>query len=1028
MKRTFAPVRVSAWLAVAGSLLACPGEPPTGLLATPAGSGPRIVWDLDAKPLPEVPFPIDVITRGDPTSPTGRRINVSTHAPTEVERKLRRRANRMDGFGTYAPISVRFDAALDLDNIIRRQRSNKDFADDAVLLVNLQPGSPHFGKLSPLDFGHGNFPVTVAEPERYWEADPRATVQNLLFDTTNEDQNGNGVLDPGEDTDDDGWLDVPNLHGGTHPVDDVLTFYEKVTNTLIFRPVLPLEQESRYAVVLTRHLHGADGQPIRSPFPFVNHARQTEALRDLPSALALHGFALEDVAFTWAFTTQGVTRDLEALRRGIYGNGPFAYLAKEFPPDVTIKPALSEGARPHIVPISKLIEIASTVLPLAGASERQSAQMIIESLYNVDYLVHGEIAGPNFLADKDGIAEPGYPSDDDEVWELNRKTGEAFYQPQKLNFWCAIPRKDRGHGPPFPVVHYSHGHTSSRFLSLGLVGFMARYGIAQCGISAYGHGLGIPPDYRGLANNLLDALKVRPLFDALVPDRARDLDNDGVPDSGVDFWTSDLFHTRDMVRQSVFEQMLFTRALRSFDGVRRSTQDLLGTGTPGLAGDFDGDGIPDLGGPNVDYYQWGHSLGGILSAVLAGVEPVYTAAAPICYAAGLADVGLRTAQFGVPNSLILPVMGPVFIGTPDGTSPGGGPRVRFYVVARRNNSADLKTLAYLDGVNPGDKVRMVNLTNGESYTTYVDANRRFRVHLPADALDATRKRKLLKLQTTPPPATPPVAPDTTLLGDTLVLELYDGKTGPLKQRLDHFGVDVDFEGVRYAAGKPLVSLTSGLGLQRNTPRFRRIVGAFAQMFMDPGDPVNYAPHYFNDPLPSSDYDSAKPGAAVLLMPTLGDPGVSVATGIAGARAAGLIELYSPDPRYGKTVNEVLIDNHIVEGLSRMRRFDGREILMDPENFSQGRWVPDAPRLDPPLRLTRAAGKGLQALRLPMLDPKGQHCSGIPEPTKTFDNNTFLLHLVGRYFQTRGQELRDNDLCMADQSCAWMPANAPAPPP
>jgi hypothetical protein len=89
-------------------------------------------------------------------------------------------------------------------------------------------------------------------------------------------------------------------------------------------------------------------------------------------------------------------------------------------------------------------------------------------------------------------------------------------------------------------------------------------------------------------------------------------------------------------------------------------------------------------------------------------------------------------------------------------------------------------------------------------------------------------------------------------------------------------------------------------------------------------------------------------------------------------------------------------------------------------------VPDAPRLDPPLRLTRATGKGLQALRLPFLDPRGQHCFGIPEPDRAFDNNTFLIHLIARYFQTRGREIRDDDVCMEKQACAWMPPNAPAP--
>jgi hypothetical protein len=39
---------------------------------------------------------------------------------------------------------------------------------------------------------------------------------------------------------------------------------------------------------------------------------------------------------------------------------------------------------------------------------------------------------------------------------------------------------------------------------------------------------------------------------------------------------------------------------------------------------------------------------------------------------------------------------------------------------------------------------------------------------------------------------------------------------------------------------------------------------------------------------------------------------------------------------------------------------------------------------------------------------------------------FLDHLLLRYLQTRGREIRDDDLCMADSSCEWIPPNAPAP--
>jgi hypothetical protein len=51
--------------------------------------GPTVVWDSEAKPLPEVPLPNDAATRLDPTSPTGRRLNISLDAATAYEREIR---------------------------------------------------------------------------------------------------------------------------------------------------------------------------------------------------------------------------------------------------------------------------------------------------------------------------------------------------------------------------------------------------------------------------------------------------------------------------------------------------------------------------------------------------------------------------------------------------------------------------------------------------------------------------------------------------------------------------------------------------------------------------------------------------------------------------------------------------------------------------------------------------------------------------------------------------------------------------
>ena len=112
--------------------------------------------------------------------------------------------------------------------------------------------------------------------------DPRWTSSNLLFDTIEEDLDGDGELDPGEDTDFDGVLDHPNTWSGedrgSAAADDLLTFWEKETNSLITWPVLPLQEGTTYAVVITKSVTGEDGSPVESPFEGVHSPKQRKAL------------------------------------------------------------------------------------------------------------------------------------------------------------------------------------------------------------------------------------------------------------------------------------------------------------------------------------------------------------------------------------------------------------------------------------------------------------------------------------------------------------------------------------------------------------------------------------------------------------------------------------------------------------------------------------------------------------------------------------------------------------------------------
>ena len=65
-------------------LPSCPdgGKAIKGLRLSPPGPGPTVIFDPLDQPIPEIPFPNDVATVSDRTSPTGKRLNVRIFAPT----------------------------------------------------------------------------------------------------------------------------------------------------------------------------------------------------------------------------------------------------------------------------------------------------------------------------------------------------------------------------------------------------------------------------------------------------------------------------------------------------------------------------------------------------------------------------------------------------------------------------------------------------------------------------------------------------------------------------------------------------------------------------------------------------------------------------------------------------------------------------------------------------------------------------------------------------------------------------------
>ena len=995
-----------------------------GLAPAVDQGGPHVVFDLTRKPLPEIPFPNDLATRPDSTSPTGLRVNASLAAPSSLERGVRSLLDTLDGFGTYAPLSVAFDQPLDVLDLYNRQ-NNADPSDDGVYLIDLTSG-----ETKPLDFNGGHFPYTLSNPGQYFLNDPDADTHNLLFSIKGPKAN---FLHPG--------LPHPTMRA---EVDDLLTFYERATDTLVLRPVLPLLQRHKYAVVLTTRLHGLDGKAISSPHTGINHASQTAELAALPGKLPA-GVALSDVAYAWAFTTQTTTGDLEAIRDGLYGHGPLKILSLQHPVQVgtsagtgqntyeTLINVLQErgaydpatpsaNASDYILPISELKKLLDDpdIQKLLLGDDPAAVAALLDTFKYVDYFVTGQFASPSFLNSPNGGPAA------DQSFVIDYQHGTARTQDEKVTFILAVPkaRPEVGHLPPFPVVVAGHGYKSIRIEHiLGFSGTFAKFGLATIAIDAYGHGVGLDPLLELFGRQKAAEYGLSAFAETIFTGRARDLDYDGIKDSGGDFWTADTFHTRDVVRQSIVDWMQLVRVLRSFDGVGGMA--LAGVGA--MAGDFNNDGIPDVGGPVVwpadifdrsgknklfaagspnnggDLFVFGISLGGILSGILPAVEPAIVAGAPTSGAGGLADVGIRSVLDQVVQAVFLELFGPM-VATCDFSASSGriDPQTALPVGECNSGAADKQPMLVLvvQDVNterdlpiapltlqPGDRVMVKNLAQTTASVDcstpgaakidgcsvgVADSAGRLRLSVSADwpSLTATRTDR-------GPGLVEDVKVQVIRPGDALQITVLPASGAPVT--IDKFGAHNRFFGVEYKPGDPLVSPARGYGLARNTPEFRRLMG-LSQLILEPGDPINYAPHYANDLLASrtrvADNGRVAGPANMLIVGTSGDPGVPVMASFSAARAAGLIELNQPDPVFGLPIDQVLIRSGAVEGVPGTDRFDdpaggvfaalpghvvcsgsacSGDVLIDATGYScddNGLNCTDglgAPRLSPPLR-------------------------------------------------------------------------------
>jgi hypothetical protein len=1084
-----------------------------------------IKMDFKHKPLPDIPLPNDIATRYDPHSATKRRVNASMIAPTLLESQIRANVDQIDGWGVNQPITIPFTKALDLDRIIQaHHQAINDLSDDLVYLMNLSKARKGELEFVPLDIGNGNFPVLLEEygdHGEYGSSDPRGWTNSLLYEEANEDLNENGKLDEGEDIDGDGHLDQANYLDPLTMIDpsslqeentrierakQMIDFYERETNTLIIKPLIPLNERSEYAVIVTKRLLDENGNPVRSPFQSIIHQSQKHALPLIKSVLS-NDLKFEDIAFVFTYTTQSLQSHWIAVREGLYGHGIQKHLAEAYPAEIeeiyTLKdlthPDFQESKQAKVLYHEELFKNFSSILDLVGGTlDKESYQFkqLKESIGYIDYHIFGRFKSPQLFprkyrdlpekniscetlcshqmqcqsqtqanalestqAQKDQLKNRCFLKclQDEEEWQINNQTkqdeikaldlqisdandqqkGElvrkktdllaqvrhlpaqrqcmldrcqafevcedldpflpydqqiwpndldsktANARGEDIYFWLTIPRKEVAQlkeGEVFPVVMVGHGYTLHKLdAMMGFAGQLAKKGNATIAIDCVSHGLAFPENYKKLGRGLAKQFGLENIIDPLIFGRAHDLNRDGLLDSGADFWTSYLFHTRDQVRQCTLDYMQLVRILRSFTG-QKWAFDMNGDGkTNDLAGDFNGDGKIDIGGKDGVIGITGTSLGGIMAGIVAGLEPGIDVSVPIAGGGVLSDIGVRSLQGGVKEAVIYRLMAPIY------TAQLQGESLEVSTIVPDLNQSQKLSLFKVDQVKIGDTIQAINLRNQETRCMQISDQVPFEEKLKDQTVSGFTR---LSLQSD--------------LHDLTEFKIYQGNALcvcsntcesekiPFKviNRLDE---TINFQGLSYEKNDRIKALAEGLGLERNHPRMRRFFH-LSQLVLDGGDPATYAKHWLDEPLV---YPNVKDQTQthMIVVTTMGDMNVPANSSISMARAGGLIDWtqalkkYDQHPKYqGFTPNQLLIElqaSLAIHNISPFKDNQGHLTHIDIENFSENGDIWNhlqIPRLDPPLRLgldQKDSAGGVSGAIFPFIKPEGWHGFSFP---------------------------------------------------
>ncbi len=590
-------------------------------------SSPRIVFDVDSKPFPRTPFPHSYFTKPSERTVTGLKVSYPTSAPTQFERGMRENINELDGFGLFSPLVIPFSEPLKLSTV----------NNDSIFLLSL---GENFGERVLFDFESGVYPVHTGKPNSFFENDPLRESDNFLFRPNNRKD-----------------------------------FYDDETNTIILRPLSPLRPATQYLVVVTRNLKGENGEDVAAPL------NQPLVSSEIVERLGLNPHL---IVYGWTFTTQSLAPLFNRVSQGFKGEGEYAFLKKEYEPrfyeisNLGIFPYLNN----YVLQPVLLQSLINLIFPLV---EKFKDYRLSEwlSFSNIDYMVFGSFLSPELNMNPDRHFK--------EYSILERQD----FKKGKVTFMITIPKPTAENNyaqAPYPLAIYGHGNKRSRIDGIGIANVLARKGIATITIDASGHGpdhlLASLPTYlksalkqaerknnRSLQKQIkktlleiadlfsinvnatnaegldfIDWLFSRGLLRVLTGEgRARDIDGDGIADSGEDFFTANLFQTRDLVRQTVIDYMQLMRVLE--EGLSHSKNP--------RTGDFNQDGTVDIKLP-VMYV--GQSMGGIIGSLVSSVIPQIQTLVLNVAGGGLFDIAMRSGSHFVTKRTFHQICGPAVVG------------------------------------------------------------------------------------------------------------------------------------------------------------------------------------------------------------------------------------------------------------------------------------------------------------------------------------------------------------------------------